>query len=325
MSCRFLFACIAAVSLGLGCSSDEPASPVESAATSEPAATPEPAVAAVDSAPVAADSESASAPAQATAPEGDGSSADSAPAGGGEAPAEDIVEGRDFEATAGSRGALGWETAQPGSPPEGGEGEVAPVDAPVVEKYVDPEGGGSVEPPADPNEGKDGFGHPSADSALNGVAKLMAGDGFRWLQGSKDVAEGFYGIPVLLTVSSCKDKNFKGFAKWLTGLESKYSDHMVGVLVASNESDRSLGSGDDICGLTVRPVRSHGIDMGGAVIKRLGAKRTPAAYVYNELGELVASHVGSLSAGSTGAKKIEAAFRPLMAPILQLRRASSRP
>ncbi len=318
MSSRFLFACIAAVSLGLGSCADESASTSASTATSESP------VAAVDSAPAAAAAaEAEPAPAEAAAPAAAPSAAPSAD----EAPVEDFVEGRDVEATnSGARDALGWEAPQALSG-EVNEAKVAPTTNPVVEEYTQPEegGAGSVEPPADPNQGVDGYGHATVDSALNGVATLMAGEQFRWLQGSKDVPKGFYGIPVLLSVWSCKDKNFNGFAKWLTGLESRYSDYMVSVLHAANESERSLTSGDSVCGMSSRPVRSHGVDLDGSVVKKLGAKRSPAVYVYNGLGEVVASHVGPIKAGSAGARKIEAAFRPLMAPILQLRRTSAKP
>ena len=300
----------------------------ESTSTSASTATSEAPVPAVDAAPAAAaDSETEPAPAEAAAPAAAPATAPSSAAIADEAPVEDFVEGRDVEAIdSGARDALGWEAPQ-ALPGEENEAEVVPTTTAVVEEYTQPEdgGAGSVEPPADPNQGVDGYGHATVDSELNGVAILMAGKHFRWLQGSKDVAKGFYGIPVLLSVWSCKDKNFNGFAKWLTGLESKYSDHMVSVLQPANESERSLTSGDNVCGLSSRPLRSHGVDLDGSVVKKLGAKRSPAVYVYNELGEVVASHVGPLKAGSAGAKKIEAAFRPLMAPILQLRRTSAKP
>jgi hypothetical protein len=298
MSSRFLFVCIAAVLLGSGCSADEPAP------TSAPPAAP------VEPAPVAAaEPEVDPAPAEADVPEEDGSAAPGEVESGDPGPSEDDSQPGDDKVAV---------------PPSVKEGGVAPIADPVVEKYVDPDGGGSIEPVDDPVV-SDGAGHPSTDNALSGVATLLGGARFRWIQGSKDVASGFYGIPVLLNVWSCSDKNFEGAASWLRGLESKYSDHMVSVLLAANESERNFTDQDSICDLKSRPVRSHGIDLDGVVFKKLGAKRSPAVYVYNENGELVASHVGPISAGSAGARKIEAAFRPLMAPVLELRRTSAKP
>jgi len=300
MSSRFLFVCIAALLLGLGCASDEP--------PSSPG-TPEPAVEPVPAAAPEVEIEIEPASAELDAPEEDGSASPGELDSGDPGPSEDDSQPGD-------------EKLAP--PVEVDEDQMAPLSDPVVEKYVDPDGGGSVEP-VDDAVIADASGHPPVENALNAVAVLMGGERFRWLQGSKDVASGFYGIPVLLNVWSCSDKNLNGSAAWLRGLESKYSDHMVSVLLAETKDERSLTNGDNICDLTTRPVRSHGIDLDGVVAKKLGAKSSPAIYVYNESGELVASHVGAISAGSSGARKIEAAFRPLMAPILHLRRTRSNP
>jgi len=200
------------------------------------------------------------------------------------------------------------------------EAEVTPETEPVVEKYQETEPGGSVEPVQDQDGAVAGSGHPPVESALSGVTALMAGEGFRWLRGSKDLAAGFYGIPVLINVWSCKDKDLKSSASWLKSLESRYSDHMVSVLQADKDTESSLKTNDIVCDLPVRPIRSHGIDLDGAVRAKLGAKSSPAFYVYSDRGELVASHAGPISAGSGAARKIEAAFNSLMAPVLQMRR-----
>jgi hypothetical protein len=268
----------------------------------------------MESEPVAApDPEVAPAPEEATAPdpaEAAAAEADASPVAGN----EDGVDAGQSERA----GPIGDESVA--VPPAVHEEEVAPETDPVVEKYEDPAPGGSVEPQKEPGDDVKNSGHPPVESALSAVTALMAGKGFRWLLGSQDLAAGFYGVPVLINVWSCKDKDLKSAAKWLRGLESRYSDHMVSVLRPANDTERSLTSNDIACDLPVRPIRSHGIDLDGAILDKLGAKGSPAAYVYNDRGEMVASHVGPLSAGSGGAKKIEAAFNTLMAPVLQMRR-----
>ncbi|MBN96162.1 MAG: hypothetical protein CL928_19150 [Deltaproteobacteria bacterium] len=210
-----------------------------------------------------------------------------------------------------------------------GEPEVVPAPAtpsPAAEKgqtadmVPDPAGGGPVEPPSDPGKGVEGYGHPSTATVLAEVAALMAGTRFRWLQGTRDVAAGFYGSPLLFNIWSCGDEDIDDTISWLRSLEEVYADNMVGVLVPANVAERSLTGQDNMCGRSVRMARSHGVDVGKSIKDKLGPKTLPATYVFDEEGRVVESYFGPISAGSKPAKKLEGAFKTLMEPLLKARR-----
>jgi len=237
--------------------------------------------------------------------------------------------------TAGNDGSVGAEAA-PGDddsavdevvdgPPTVPPGGIAPpIGLPTgggaeSDSIPDPAGGGGVEPPTDPGQGI----NPSTDSKLSAVAALMIGSRFRWVQGTHDVATGFYGSPLLFNLWSCSDKKVDETLSWLLSLEDVYADNMVGVLVPANVAERNLSGQDNMCGSSVLMARSHGVDVDKAVLHELGPKTMPATYVFDAEGRVLASHFGPVVSGSKQAAKLMAAFKAEMAPLLKARRDSA--
>jgi len=143
----------------------------------------------------------------------------------------------------------------------------------------------------------------------------MMGTRFRWIQGSKDVAYGLYGAPVMLNLWSCSDKKIDDNLEWMTLMEKTYSDQMLSILVPANVAERSLTGQDNVCGRSVRFGRSVGIDVGKGVMKELSVDKLPTNLVFNSQGVEVARHEGSMSPGSSAARKLEAALKREMKPM----------
>jgi len=234
--------------------------------------------------------------------------------------------------TAGDDGSVGAEAASgdddsavdEGPPPVPPGGIAPPVGLPTgggaeSDSIPDPAGGGGVDPPKDPGTGI----NPSTDSKLSAVAALMVGSRFRWVQGTRDVAAGFYGSPLLFNLWSCSDKKVDETLSWLLSLEDVYADNMVGVLVPANVAERNLSGQDNMCGSSVLMARSHGVDVDKAVLHELGPKTMPATYVFDAEGRVLASHFGPVVSGSKQAAKLMAAFKAEMAPLLKARRDSA--
>ena len=156
---------------------------------------------------------------------------------------------------------------------------------------------------------------PGEKGVLERAAALMMGTRFRWVQGSKDVAYGLYGAPVMLNLWSCSDKNIDDNLKWMTLMEKTYSDQMLSILVPANVAERSLTGQDNICGRSVRFGRSLGIDVGKGVMKELDVDKLPTNLVFNSQGVEVARHEGPMKTGSSAAKKLEAALKREMEPM----------
>jgi hypothetical protein len=145
----------------------------------------------------------------------------------------------------------------------------------------------------------------------------MMGTRFRWIQGSKDVAYGLYGAPVMLNLWSCSDKKIDENLEWMTLMEKTYSNQMLSILVPANVAERSLTGQDNICGRSVRFGRSVGIDVGKGVMSELSVKKLPTNLVFNSQGVEVARHEGPMSKGSSAAKELEAALKQEMAPVTE--------
>ena len=158
---------------------------------------------------------------------------------------------------------------------------------------------------------------PGKKGILEKAAALMAGTRFRWVQGSKDVAVGLYGAPVMINLWSCTDKNIDATLEWLKIIEKTYSDQMLSILVPANVAERSLTGQDNICGRSVRFGRSLGVDVGKGVMHELYVKKLPTTLVFVSQGTVVAKHEGPVKAGSTEAKKLEGALQREMAPLIE--------
>jgi len=158
---------------------------------------------------------------------------------------------------------------------------------------------------------------PGQKGILEKAAALMTGTRFRWIQGSKDVAYGLYGAPVMLNLWSCTDKNIDSTLEWLKTIEKTYSDQMLSILVPANVAERSLTGQDNICGRSIRFGRSLGVDVGKGVMHELYVKELPTMLVFDSQGTVVAKHEGPIAAGSSAAKKLEGALEREMAPLFE--------
>jgi hypothetical protein len=158
---------------------------------------------------------------------------------------------------------------------------------------------------------------PGQQGILEKAATLMTGTRFRWVQGSKDVAYGLYGAPVMLNLWSCTDKNIDATLEWLKGMEKIYSDQMLSILVPANVAERSLTGQDNICGRSIRFGRSLGVDVGKGVMHELNVKELPTTLVFDSGGNVVAKHEGPLAAKSDAAKKLEGALQREMAAVIE--------
>jgi len=158
---------------------------------------------------------------------------------------------------------------------------------------------------------------PGQQGILEKAAALMTGTRFRWVQGSKDVAYGLYGAPVMLNLWSCTDKNIDATLEWLKVMEKTYSDQMLSILVPANVAERSLTGQDNICGRSIRFGRSLGVDVGKGVMHELDVKELPTTLVFDSGGNVVAKHEGPLTAESDAAKKLETALQREMAPVIE--------
>ncbi len=156
---------------------------------------------------------------------------------------------------------------------------------------------------------------PGEKGVLERAAILMMGTRFRWVQGSKDVAYGLYGAPVMLNLWSCSDKKIDDNLEWMTLMEKTYSDQMLSILVPANVAERSLTGQDNVCGRSIRFGRSVGIDVGKGVMKELSVDKLPTSLVFNSQGAEVARHEGSMSPGSSAARKLEGALKREMKPM----------
>ena len=156
---------------------------------------------------------------------------------------------------------------------------------------------------------------PGKRGVLERAAMLMMGTRFRWVQGSKDVAYGLYGAPVMLNVWSCTDKKIDTTLEWMTLMEKTYSDQMLSILVPANVAERSLTGQDNLCGRSVRFGRSLGIDVGKGVMKELSVDELPTTLIFNSQGVEVARHEGPLSTKSLAATKLRSALEREMGPV----------
>jgi len=158
---------------------------------------------------------------------------------------------------------------------------------------------------------------PGEKGLLERAATLMTGTRFRWVQGSKDVAYGLYGAPVLLNLWSCTDNKIDESLEWLKVMEKTYSDQMLSILVPANVAERSLTGQDNICGRSIRFGRSLGVDVGKGVMSELDVKKLPTTLVFNSQGAVAARKEGPVIIGSGAANTLETALKREMAPLTE--------
>lgn len=143
----------------------------------------------------------------------------------------------------------------------------------------------------------------------------MMGTRFRWVQGSKDVAYGLYGAPVMLNLWSCTDRKIDDNLEWMTAMEKDHSDQMLSILVPANVAERSLTGQDNICGRSIRFGRSFGVDVGKGVMEELKVDELPTTIIFNAQGEEITRHEGVVAVDSSAAKKLEQTLLRELAPL----------
>ncbi len=156
---------------------------------------------------------------------------------------------------------------------------------------------------------------PGKKGPLERAAALMMGTRFRWVQGSKDVAYGLYGAPVMLNLWSCTDRKIDDNLEWMTAMEKDHSDQMLSILVPANVAERSLTGQDNICGRSIRFGRSFGVDVGKGVMEELKVDELPTTIIFNAQGEEITRHEGVVAVDSSAAKKLEQTLLRELAPL----------